>query len=97
MPQFTVCDILTGMYTFRLAFQNWAALALFGLPALAQENLFAYSSPARFSLDEKGITLANEAVTFRIGGRLHVDPATGRTRPRLRARDWTTSSVSTST
>jgi phosphate-selective porin OprO/OprP len=58
-------------------------VAFFAFPAFAQENVPLDPGPARFSLDERGITIANEAVTFRIGGRLHVDPATGRTRPRL--------------
>jgi phosphate-selective porin OprO/OprP len=69
--------------TSRIGFQCWVTLALFGLPAFAQESGSLQPGPVRFSPDEKGITVADERVTFRIGGRLQVDPATGGTRPDL--------------
>jgi phosphate-selective porin len=71
------------MYTPYIGLRCWVALALSGLPAFAQQSGTLQSGPGRFSLDEKGITIADEAVTFRIGGRLHVDPATGQARADL--------------
>lgn len=51
------------------------------LPRLVQADL---SIPG-VTLDEHGITVksADDAVKFRIGGRLHIDPGFGSTRPRI--------------